>query len=161
VISGEGSGVISGEGSGGISGEGSGVGLGKGSGVGLGKGSGVGLGKGSGVGSGVSRGVGLMTDGAVGVAVGFGLLLRNEPTNAQEPNPVKMTKPVSSPIAAAGLSQKEPPAGSISGSGWFCGPEFRGTIGSGSGGLPTATVAISEAFGGTSGGAGGAVGALD
>jgi len=101
-----------------------------------------------------------MTCGGVGVALGVGLL-RNEPTKAQEPKPVKMTKPVNSPIAATGLSQKEPPAGSIRGSGWFCGPALRrGTIGSGSGGLPTATVAISEAFDGTTAGAGGKVGWL-
>jgi len=104
-----------------------------------------------------------MTGGcAVGVALGVGLL-RNEPTKAQEPKPVKMTKPVNSPIAATGLSQKEPPAGSINGSGWFwfCGPALKGTIGSGSGGLPTATVAISEAFDGTTADAGGTVCWLD
>ncbi|NQE38577.1 hypothetical protein E5S67_06362 [Microcoleus sp. IPMA8] len=82
-------------------------------------------------------------------------LLRNEPTKAQEPKPVKITKPVSSPIAAMGLSQKEPPTGSINGSGWFWGWELWAA---GSGDRPTATVGISEAFDGTAAGAGGTVG---
>ena len=51
-----------------------------------------------------------MTCGGVGVGLGVGFL-RNEPTKAQEPKPVKITKPVSNPIAATGLSQTEPPAG--------------------------------------------------
>ena len=95
---------------------------------------------------------------AGGVGVGLGReLLRNEPTKAQEPKPVKITKPASSPIAAMGLSQKEPPTGSLNGSGSFCGLELWAI---GSGGLPTATVAISEGFVGTTGGAGGTVGWL-
>ena len=158
VGSGKGSGLGSGKGSGVGSGKGSGLGSGKGSGLGSGKGCGVGVGKGSGFGIGVNVGVGLVSAGAVGVGLGRGLLLRNEPTKAQEPKPVKITKPVSRPIAAMGLSQKEPPTGSLKGSGWFGGGEIGAA---GSGGLPTATVAISEGFvGTTAGGAGGTVGWL-
>ena len=80
--------------------------------------------------------------------------MRNEPTKAQEPKPVKITKPASSPIAAMGLSQKEPPTGSLNGSGSFCGWELWAT---GSGGLPIATVAISEGFVGTARASSGAV----
>ena len=150
-------GVGAGLGSGVGSGKGSGLGSGKGSGLGSGKGCEVGVGKGSGFGIGVNVGVGLVSAGGVGVGLGRELL-RNEPTKAQEPKPVKITKPASRPIAAMGLSQKEPPTGSLKGSGWFGGGEIGAA---GSGGLPTATVAISEGFvGTTAGGAGGTVGWL-
>ena len=113
-------------------------------GAGVGSGLGLGIGKGCGFGTGVSAGAGVVSSGGAGVGLGRGLLLRNEPTKAQEPKPVKITKPVSSPIAAAGLSQIELPAGSISGSGWFCGCELWAAR---SGPRPTATVAISEGSG--------------
>ena len=137
--SGVGSGVGSGIGSGIGSGDGSGVRIGDGSGVSIGDGSGVRIGDGSGVSIGDASGAGLVSAGGVGV--GFDPLFRNEPTKAQEPKPVKMTKPAPRPIAAIGLSHKDPLSGLITGSGWFCGWEL---LAIGSGRLPTATVATCE-----------------
>jgi hypothetical protein len=106
----------------------------------------VGVGEGVGVGSGVSRGVGVCKIGdSVGEGCGDRSPLRNEPTNAQEPKPARITKPAPSPIAVMGLSQIEPVPGSIAGSGWF-GEWALWAIGSGR--RPTATVATCEIFAG-------------
>ena len=80
---------------------------------------------------------------AGGVGVGCDPLFRNEPTKAQEPKPVKMTKPAPMPIAAIGLSHKEPLPGSMTGPGWFGEWELWAIE---SGRLPTATVATCETW---------------